>query len=110
MMTLGVTEFDETLTIQVVTRAADSYDSNGNSVKGSEADPVDIQADVQPATGKLLQDLPEGVRDEVNHFLWTPYDLQNDHVILFEGDRHRVVKTWRRRSDGFTKAAIGKLL
>lgn len=109
MMSLGVTNFDETLTVQVVTRSADSYDADGNGVKGADADPVDIQADVQPATGKALQDLPEGVRDEVNHFLWTPYDLQDDHTILFEGDRHRVVKIWRRRSDGFTKAAIGKL-
>lgn len=109
MMTLGVTDFDDTLTIQVVTRSADGYDGDGNGVKGSDADPVDIQADVQPATGKMLQDLPEGVRDQVDHMIWTPYDLQNDHVIVYDGDRHRVVKTWPRRSDNFTKAAIGKL-
>ena len=109
MMSLGVTDFDRALTIQVVTRAADSYDSKGNGVKGADVDPVDIAADVQPTTGKMLQDLPEGVREEVNHFIWTPYDLQNDHVVIYDGDRHRVVKLWPRRSDGFTKAAIGKL-
>lgn len=109
MMTLGVTNFNDTVTIQVVTRGVDSYDTNGNGVKGANANPVDIQADVQPASGKMLQDLPEGVRDEVNHFMWTTYDLQNDHRITYDGDDHRVVKIWKRRSDGFTKAAIGKL-
>lgn len=109
MLTLGVTNFDEMLTVQVITREADSYDTNGNGVKGEENDPVDIEADVQPVDGKTLQDLPEGVRDEVNHVMWTPYDLQNDHVVVYNDDQHRVVKTWPRRSDNFTKAAIGRL-
>lgn len=109
-MTLGVTDFDATLTLQVITRGVDSYDADGNGVKGAESAPVDIKADVQPVSGKTLQDLPEGVRDEVEHVLWTPFDLQTDHVVLFQGNRHRVVKIWSRREDGFTKAAIGKQL
>ena len=109
MMTLGVTDFDDTVTIQVVTRAVDSYDANGNGVKGAENDPVDIEADVQPVSGKILQDLPEGVRDQIDFAIWTPYDLQNDHVVIYNSDRYRVRHTWPRRSDEFTKAVIGKM-
>lgn len=107
MLTLGVTDGDETIGLAVITRGADSYDVNGNGVKGADNDPVDIEADIQPVTGKTLQDLPEGMREEVEHFLWTPYDLKTDHKVVYKGLTHRVFKTWERREDGFTKAAIG---
>lgn len=106
-ITLGVTDGNDTIGLQVITRAADSYDESGNGVKGGENPAVDIQGDVQPATGKMLKDLAEGVRDQVDHMVWTSYDLKNDHVVVYDGQRHRVVDSWPRRQDGFTKAAIG---
>jgi hypothetical protein len=109
MISLGVTDGENTIGLAVVTRSADSYDANGNGVKGAETDPVDIQGDVQPASGKMLQDLPEGMRDEIEYMIWTPFDVKNDHVIVYSGQRYRVFKTWPRREDGFTKAAIGVL-
>jgi len=108
-VSLGVTDGESTIGLQVVTRAADSYDGNGNAVLGNEADPVDIQGDVQPASGRMLQDLPEGVRDQVEYMVWTSYDLQNDEVIVYNEQRYRVIKIWPRREDDFTKAAIGVL-
>jgi hypothetical protein len=109
MITLGVTNGNEPLSVSVITRAADSHDADGNGVKGAASDPVAIDADVQPAAGKVLRDLPEGVRDESSHVVWTPFDLQLDHIVVYEGKNHRVVEIYPRRSDGFTKAAIARV-
>lgn len=109
MISLGVTDGSDQITISVVTRAADSYSATGRAVLGTENAPVDIMADVQPVPSRDLQDLPEGVREQVDHAVWTAYDLKADHIVIYNGDRHRVYKTWERRADGFTKALIGKL-
>jgi hypothetical protein len=109
MITLGVTDGNDTIAVSVITRAGDSYDVDGNGVKGEANDPVAIEADIQPAAGKVLRDLPEGVRDESSHVIWTPFDLQLDHIVVYEGKNHRVVETYPRQNDGFTKAAISRV-
>lgn len=109
MISLGVTDGTDQVTLSVITRSNDGYDATGRAVKGQEADPVTITGDVQPASSKDLQDLPEGVRNQVDHAVWTAYDLETDHVIVYGGNKHRVHKIWKRREDGFTKALIGKI-
>lgn len=98
----------EAETVQLVTRSGDSYDKKGNGVKGKKKT-VDIQAEVQPVTGKMLLDLPEGVRESADYMIWTGSVLETDDVIIYEGQNHRVLKQWRRKPDNFTKAAIGRL-
>lgn len=109
MITLGVTDFTETVPLQVVTRGADSYSTTGDPIKGARNQPVEISGDVQPVPAKTLQDLPEGVRDQVDFAVWTSYDLKTDHVVVYLGQEYRVYRTWERRLDGFTKAVIGVL-
>lgn len=109
MITLGVTNGESTISVSVITRDADNYDESGYALKGEADDAVPIEADVQPATGRNLVDVAEGVREEVSYMIWTPYDLKNDHTIVYNGENFRVVALWPRREDNFTKAAIGRL-
>lgn len=109
VMTLGVTSLNDTVTLQIVTRGDDSYDANGNGVKGAESDPVDFAADVQPVSSRTLKDLPEGLRDQAEFSIWTRHTVNPDDVIIHEGNRHRILKTWARPDDGFTKAVMGEL-
>ena len=109
-MQLGVTGVGRTETLQLITRATDTYDENGDAVLGVENDPVDIEADVQPIPARTLLDLPEGVREKAEHLVWSKFEIQNDHVILYRGVRHRVHMIQSRRPYGFTRAVIGKLV
>lgn len=130
MISLGVTDGFNQIPIGVVVRFADSYDTNGRAVKGTEQPLIEAYADVQPVSSRDLQDLPEGLRNQVDHAIWTAYDVKTDNQIVYGGPemtynglllfyngtamtygvyRHKVYKTWERRNDGFTKALIGRL-
>lgn len=99
----------ESVTVVHKTRGADSYDNNGNAVLGSDNDDVNIRAAVQPVSGKVLQDLPEGVRSQVNYVMWTRASVNEDDTIGYNGQDYRVLHIWPRPMDGFRKAAIGRL-
>lgn len=130
MISLGVTDGTDQVSLGVIVRTTDTYDATGRAVKGTEQPLIEIMGDIQPVSSRDLQDLPEGVRDQVDHAIWTSYDLKTDDVVLYGGPdltfqglllfhngetitagvhRHRVYKTWERRSDKFTKALIGKM-
>lgn len=68
---------------------------------------ANILATVQPASGRQLMDLPEGIRTEARYFLWSEATLVVDDIVIFEGQRYKVLYTWPRRADSFTRAALG---
>lgn len=99
----------EAVTVVHKTRGADSYDTRGNAVLGAANDDVNIRATVQPVSGRVLQDLPEGVRSQVNYVMWTRASVNEDDTIGYNGQDYRVLHIWPRPMDGFRKAALGRL-
>lgn len=51
--------------------AGATYDAKGNAVPGALPDSVPGAAAIQPVSGRMLQDLPEGLRSEVSMVGWS---------------------------------------
>lgn len=83
-----------------------AFNAAGKWVKGTPAT-SSIMATVQPASGRQLMDLPEGLRTEAKYFAWSGAALAVDNVVIYAGSRYRVIYTWSRPDDGFTRAALG---
>lgn len=67
-----------------------------------------IRANVQPTSGKQLQDLPEGLRADAKYTVWSTSELQVNDEIDFAGERWRVLFVWPRGFDGgFYRAVMG---
>jgi len=85
----------------------DEYNADGDRVPGySTVGP--ILAVVQPASGRQIMDLPEGVRAEARWLAWSRADLQLDDVIEHAGRTYRVVYLWPRSEGDFYRAAMGE--
>lgn len=70
--------------------------------------PVNIRATVQPASGRALRDLPEGVRVEARYLIWTRVPIKDGDLVTALSDDFRVIYTWPRRpNDAFTRGALG---
>lgn len=89
-------------------RAGGAFDANGEAVPGSEALST-IQAVVQPASGRSLEDMPEGIRQEARYLAWSRSEIRNDDSIVHAGLSYRVVYVWPRLEGGFYRAAMGLL-
>lgn len=98
---------DEAVAVTHKARAAGSYDENGNAVPGALTD-ASIVAAIQPASGRMLQDLPEGLREEVTYVGWTRSAVAADDQMVYGGDTFRIRHVWPRPSDGFNKFALGR--
>lgn len=89
-------------------RAAGSYNADGDFVPGAPTTGT-ILAVVQPASGRQLMDLPEGVRSEARWLAWSRAEIRLDDVIVAGGLSHRVVYVWPRAEGDFYRAAMGEL-
>jgi hypothetical protein len=67
----------EATTVSLIRQAPDTYDEGGRLVSGAETSQA-IQAAVQPAAGRALEDLPEGVRREARLFIWSRSLIRED--------------------------------
>lgn len=86
----------------------DVYDARGNAIQAAHAS-VPSRAAIQPVTGRALQDLPEGIRTEVQYVGWTRAEVAEDDQIIYRGVTYRVFHVKPRPMDGFTRIAIGKV-
>lgn len=106
MMDLGFVIDAEAVPVQLVSKAGGYYDADGKWHKVTDA-PRSIMATVQPATGRTLRDLPEGVRDEARFILWSRHNVNLDDVVIYKGREWRVIFEWDRDEGVFTRAALG---
>ena len=92
----------------VLKRVSDhgEYDSGGNKVPGDEVE-TNIRAAIQPISGFELKDLPEGIRKEARHVVWSRENLLTDDLIVVDSITHRVMYVWPRPEGKFTRAALG---
>lgn len=85
-------------------RMAVAYDSRGRAIPVAPADTSGMAA-IQPVSGHVLRDLPEGLRTDVSHVGWTRYAVAPGLEIIYGALTYRVVHIWPRPGDGFTKFA-----
>lgn len=97
----------ESITLVHYVRRDDFYDKQGNAVRGKNNPPSNIRGAIQPVYGRILQDLPEGVRSNANYVIWTRASVNEDDTILYNGQNYRVLHIWPRPIDGFSKAVLG---
>lgn len=83
-----------------------AYDAAGKWVEGTRTW-VTVQATVQPAAGRQLMDLPEGIRTEAKYFLWSEAAIVVGEIVVYLNQRYKVLYTWPRPADSFTRAALG---
>jgi hypothetical protein len=86
--------------------AVSTYDSKGNAVPGVVPAPISGMAAIQPVSGRMLQDLPEGLRAEVSMVGWSRTTVAFKWEVVYANETYRVIHTWPRPSDGFTKFAM----
>ena len=86
----------------------DDYDEDGRAIIGGlEAHPA--YAAVQPVSGRVLLDLPEGLRSEVSMVGWSRMMVDVNWQMEQHGVRYRVRHLWPRPLDGFGKFALSRI-
>lgn len=106
MMDIAEAIDGEAVSITRIRRSAGAYNADGEFVPGA-ADALSILAALQPARGRQLMDMPEGLRAEAGYLLWSRSDLALDDEIVASGARYRVLFVWPRPDGGFYRAAMG---
>ena len=69
-----------------------------------------ISAAIQPVSGKVLQDLPEGLQPDVSCVGWSRTAVQLNGLIKVWGRTYRILFVWPRPQDGFNKFALSEKL
>jgi hypothetical protein len=85
-----------------------AYNDDGDFVPGAKSDST-IRAAVQPASGRQLMDLPEGLREEARWLIWSRAEILKDDTIVHGGQSFRVMFVWPRAEGVFWRAAMGLL-
>lgn len=86
-----------------------SYTPKGNAVPAAAPDPISGAAAIQPASGRMLQDLPEGLRAEVSMVGWSRTMVALKWEVVYGAETYRVVHVWPRPADGFSKFAMKRV-
>ena len=86
--------------------AAGAYNTEGKWIATPGAGDS-ILATVQPASGRQLMDMPEGIRTEAKYVMWSETSVVVGDVVIYSGSRYKVIYTWPRPADSFTRAALG---
>lgn len=92
-----------------VTRLRDApgvYTDGGRYIDGIPGS-MSIHAAIQPANGRQLMDLPEGIRTEAKFLAWSRSDLQVNDRLTVGKSLYKIIFTWPRPMDGFNRAALG---
>ncbi len=108
MMDVAIAIDGEAVDVSLKRSAEGSYDGDGNWVAGA-ATTSTIRAAIQPASGRKLDDLPDGIRNEARWLVWSRSEVRLDDEIGHNGSRYRIVYVWPRAEGGFWRAAAGLL-
>lgn len=108
MIDVAIAIDGEAVNVSLTREAAGDHDGDGNWVPGS-ATTSTIRAAIQPASGRQLEDLPDGIRNEARWLVWSRSEIRLDDEIGHAGSRYRVMHVWPRLEGGFWRAAAGLL-
>ena len=85
-----------------------AYSVTGDWVEGGPSQ-INIMAVIQPASGRQLMDVEEGLRAEARWICWTRAELRLDDQIVHKTKTYRVMVVWPRDEGVFHRAALGLL-
>lgn len=108
MIDVAIAIDDEAVDVSLKRKATGSYDANGDFVAGGETTST-IRSAIQPASGRQLMDLPEGIRSEARWLAWSRSEIRLDDTLVHSGSNYRVMFVWPRAEGGFWRAALGLL-
>lgn len=108
MIDLGFVIDGEAVSVTLIRNAAGHYDQDGNWNPGAATSST-IRAAIQPASGRQLEDLPDGLRAEARWLVWSRSEIRLDDEITHAGSRYRIMHVWPRADGGFWRAAAGLL-
>lgn len=106
MIDLGFVIDGEAVSVTLIRNAAGHYDQDGNWNPGSATSST-IRAVVQPASGRQLEDLPDGLRAEARWLVWSWSELRLEDKITHAGSTYKIMHLWPRADGGFWRAAAG---
>lgn len=106
MIDVAVAIDEESVAATLLRAAAGSYTSGGRYVAGADTSTA-IRMCVQPMNGRQLMDVPEGVRDEAKFVGWSRTALVTTDRVQVGSTIYKIVFTWPRPADGFTRVALG---
>lgn len=86
------------------------YDPRGNPVVPEAPGPLPGWAAVQPVNGRMLLDLPEGLRSDVSMVGWSRTMVAEKWEIIYGAETYRIVHVWPRPADGFSKFAMKRVV
>lgn len=102
----------EAVSVTLTREAEGGYSTDpetyGKWVPGGKTE-AQIRAAIQPASGRQLNDLPEGIRNEARWLIWTRSVITLGDTISNGGSEYRVMYVWPRIDGGFWRAALGLL-
>lgn len=108
MIDVAIAIDGEAVSVSLKRKAAGTYNADGEFVPGAETTST-IRAAIQPASGRQLMDLPEGIREEARWLAWSRSEIRLDDEITHAGSRYRVMFVWPRAEGAFWRAAMGLL-
>jgi hypothetical protein len=108
MIDVAIAIDGEARNVTLTTRAAGSYNADGDFVPGT-ATTSTIRAAIFPASGNALRDMPEGIRTEAGWLCWSRGAISVDDQIADGGITYRALFVWPRPEGGFHRAALGRM-
>lgn len=99
----------EAVTVSHKRVGAGSYSDGGKWTPGGAVVTTSIRAAVQPASGRQLMDVPEGIRNEAKFVAWSRSNLLVEDRIVVGTVEYKIIFVWPRPRDGFTRAALGQM-
>lgn len=109
MIDVAIAIDGEAVNVVLTREGAGSYNADGEWVSGAPVTIDPFRAAVQPASGRQLMDLPEGIRAEARWLAWSRSEIRLDDTIAHGGSNYRVMFVWPRMEGGFWRAALGLL-
>lgn len=106
MIDVAIAIDGEAVNVTLSREAAGHWDDDGNWVPGAPV-PSTIRAAIQPASGRHLEDLPDGIRNEARWLVWSRSELKLEDRIGHGGSTYKIMHLWPRHDGGFWRAAAG---
>lgn len=108
MIDVAIAIDGEAVNVSLIRKASGHYNNDGDWVDGASTT-TSIRAAIQPASGRQLEDLPDGIRNEARWLVWSRSEIRLDDKVTHASSNYRIMHVWPRAEGGFWRAAAGLL-
>jgi len=94
----------------IIYRRAEGHTHNGYYEQGPSA-PYNIKANIQPISGKELEQLPEGDRNKMNKWVYTDFVIKLNDIMVYNNIKFEIqtIEDWSDFEISYFKARAVKL-